>query len=175
MRIDISGTRGLSKDVQASMTQVQKNKRYHLVITWYLHGNSAVIKSLTDSWLWSAKGFPFFLFKMFKGINQPQSTLNFSFFVSIHGGHATEELRANKNSRFPLALMCRRRKSLQDVLEAMDWRDVPYWCTMRDYDGTVCSDNPDTIWLFFFVFVPLSKRETHKHTSAAKFGSFCLC
>lgn len=48
---------------------------------------------------------------MFKGINRPQSTLNFPFFVSIHRGHATEELRANKYSRFPLAS----RKSLQKL------------------------------------------------------------
>lgn len=93
-------------------------------VIWYLHGNSAVIKPLTGSWLWSAKGFPFFLFDRFKGINQPQSTpFDFSFFVSTKAGR-TQKSWGSGNALVSLLLTVQEEKvckKSQDVLEA--WSD----------------------------------------------------
>lgn len=80
------------------------------------------IKSLTDSWLWSAKGFPFFLFKRFKGnkidLNQRAwlPLFNFPFMADM--------LAVLRAVNALASLLLTRRKSLRKVSGCSGGREL---------------------------------------------------
>lgn len=127
------------------------------------------IKSLTDSWLWSAKGFPFFLFKRFKGnkINLNERAwlpfFEFPFMADMLGG-----AEGSKLSRFPPAH--EKKKNLWKSLR-MFWRP---WANRTCATVAPCETKKELLVqtiqpLFGFCSLFLSAREEHKHASAAHF------
>jgi len=71
---------------------------------------------------------------MFKGIHQPQSTLDFSIFVSIQGGHAQKSWGQINTLVSVLRSVRERRKALRMFWRPCgDWRDVSHmWdCLFR--------------------------------------------
>ncbi len=95
-----------------------------MISTWKLCCNKV------SDWQLIIKCFPFFLFKRFKGINQPQSTPLTSRFLFPFREDALKRAEDYVNALVSLLLSVKEEnvsKNAQDVLEATDWWDMCYW------------------------------------------------